>query len=173
MKRFLGFVFFFFLACNIQAQKASASISITFTDILCVKFVDHCKEDKEEKKEEKEEKNQKEEKKEKEEKNQKEEKKEKEEKDEKEGKEEKANASKIKPEKKSIYLLHPETSQVRQLDSQNNKMEIFLQELQAASKIQGSDFFAIANSKNTELLADLSKKTKSSIPLVVYQIDPR
>ncbi len=168
MKGFLGFVFFFFLACNIQAQTASASISITFTDIQCVKIIDHCKEDKEEKKEEKEEK-----KEEKEEKKQKEEKKEKEEKDEKEGKDEKENASKIKPGKKSIYLLHPETSQVRQLDSQNNKMEIFLQELQAASKIQGSDFFASANSKNTELLAGLNNKTKSSIPLVVYQIDPR
>jgi hypothetical protein len=153
MKRFLGFVFFCFFATNIQAQTATASISITFTDIQCVKIIDHCKEDKEEKKEEKEEK--------------------KEYKKQKEGKDDKENASKIKPEKKSIYLLHPETSQVRQLDSQNNKMEIFLQELQAASKIQGSDFFASANSKNTELLAGLNNKTKSSIPLVVYQIDPR
>jgi hypothetical protein len=130
MKRLLGFIFFCFIAGNIQAQSASAFISITFTDIQSVKFIDISQQAK-------------------------------------------AYPSSKKSSKEIIVLLHPESSQVRQFDSLTDNMDLFFQELQTASKLQGSDFIATANTRNTELLADLNKKSKTSIPLVVYQIDPR
>jgi len=130
MKRLLGFIFFCFIAGNIQAQTATASLNITFTDIQSVKIIDLPDQAK-------------------------------------------ADPSKRKPGKKVVILMNPVTSQVRQFDSLTDNMDLFFQELQTASKLQGSDFIATANTKNTELLADLNKKSKTSIPLVVYQIDPR
>jgi len=130
MKSLLGFIFFCFIASNIQAQSASASISITFTDIQSVKFIDLPEQAK-------------------------------------------ADPSKGKLVKKTIVLLHPATSQVRQFDSLTDNMQSLLQELQTTSKEQGSYFFASTNSKSAELIEDRSKKTKTSVPLIVYQIDPR
>jgi hypothetical protein len=130
MKRLLGFIFFCFIAGNIQAQTATASLNITFTDIQSVKIIDLPDQAK-------------------------------------------ADPSKRKPGKNVVILMNPVTSQVRQFDSLTDNMDLFFQELQTASKLQGSDFIATANTKNTELLADLNKKSKTSIPLVVYQIDPR
>jgi hypothetical protein len=40
MKRFLGFIFFCFIAGNLHAQTASAFLNITFTDIQSVKIID-------------------------------------------------------------------------------------------------------------------------------------
>ncbi|SDM86820.1 hypothetical protein SAMN05421813_12641 [Daejeonella rubra] len=130
MKSLLGFIFFCFIASTIQAQSASASISITFTDIQSVKFIDLPEQAK-------------------------------------------ADPSKGKSAKKTIVLLHPATSQVRQFDSLTENMENLIQELPTTSKKQASYFFASTNSKSAELTADRSKKTKTSVPLIVYQIDPR
>lgn len=130
MKRLLGFIFFCFIASNIQAQSASASISITFTDIQSVKIIDLPDQAK-------------------------------------------ADPSKRKPGKKTIIILRPEASQVRQFNSLTDNMQILFQELEAVTKIQNSDFYASSSSNNTGIVADLSKKTKTPIPLVVYQIDPR
>ena len=130
MKRFLGFIFFCFIASNIQAQTATASISITFTDIQSVKIIDLPDQAK-------------------------------------------ADPSKRKPGKKTIIILRPEASQVRQFNSLTDNMQILFQELEASTKIQNSDFYASSSSNNTGIATDLSKKTKNPVPLVVYQIDPR
>jgi len=130
MKRFLGFIFFCFIAGNIQAQTASSSISITFTDIQSVKIIDLSDQAK-------------------------------------------TDSSKRKQGEKTIVILRPEASQVRQFNSLTDNTQILFQALEAATKVQDSDFYASSSFSNTGIAADLSKKTKTLIPLVIYQINPR
>lgn len=130
MKRFLGFIFFCFIAGNIQAQTASAFIRIKYTDIQTVKYIDLPDQAK-------------------------------------------SNPQPKIPVKKVIFLMNPVSSQVRQFESSIDKMNTFIQDLQSVSTIQESDFTSAVNSKNSQILADLNKKSKTTIPLIVYQIDPR
>jgi len=130
MKRFLGFIFFCFIATNLKAQSATTFIRIKYTDIQSVKYIglpDQAK----------------------------------------------ADPPQKKPVKKAILLMNPVSSQVRQFEASIDKMGTISPDLQLLSNIQESDLTSSANSKNAQILADLNKKSKTTMPLIVYQIDPR
>jgi len=127
MKRFLGFIFFCFIASNLQAQSATAFIRIKYTDIQTVKYIglpDQAK----------------------------------------------ADPPQNKPVKKVIFLMNPVSSQVRQFESSIDNMGAIFPDLQFLSNFQETNF---TSSVNSQILADLNKKSKTTIPLIVYQIDPR
>ncbi|MFA6945870.1 MAG: hypothetical protein WC220_08185 [Pedobacter sp.] len=85
----------------------------------------------------------------------------------------KGAVSEIRSDKKNISILNPAAYQIRKFDSQTGNTEVLLREINTGIEREIPELVYAGNSKKNQQIAGLSKQTKSAVPLVVYQIDPR
>ena len=129
MKVLLSFVLFFFIAAEIQAQMASASLYITLSDIQSVRIVELPSQSK-------------------------------------------AVFSEKKPGKGKITILNPYASQVRKFESLTELAEFEYQQDNMGIQKEIPSALYLGPMTNMQM-AKLNQRSNRSVPLVVYQIDPR
>ncbi len=84
----------------------------------------------------------------------------------------KAKFSEKKPDKGNILILNPSASQIRKFESQAENTELESPQNNKGSQIEIPAPIFAGSGTNMQM-ANLSQRSNRSVPLVVYQIDPR
>ena len=84
----------------------------------------------------------------------------------------KATFSEKKSGKGTVSILNPSASQIRKFESQPGNTDIESQKNNKGSQMEIPSM-VFAGSETTIQMANLSRSSNRSVPLVVYQIDPR